>query len=184
VQQKDGGEAVVVEIPGTGPIYALLSDSGDPTAGSRYMQEAHLGGYVFAPLGCSMDFSGEQLRLRHYRREQKAAALFDETSSPRRRSNVFPVFARFTNPSDPRSIEVLDEENLAESLGRGVRLRRVTVELTPDPVTETIVQRLPWLATQEGPLEPYEIPVYRTSGDIQDPDRILTSQALKSAPSE
>lgn len=56
----------------------------------------------------------------------------------------YPVFVTFGDVDDPKTIEVVDPANLAKSLGPGYRLRRVTVALTDEPMTEGIEKRFRW----------------------------------------
>jgi hypothetical protein len=50
---------------------------------------------------------------------------------------------RFKDEKDPKTVEAVDPANLAASFGDGVRLKRVTIETTTDPVTTGIERRLP-----------------------------------------
>lgn len=59
--------------------------------------------------------------------------------------NLYPRFVRFHNLNDPKSVELVDPDNLAASFGEGVRLRRLTVQATDDGISNTIGKRLPWL---------------------------------------
>jgi hypothetical protein len=64
-----------------------------------------------------------------------------------------PDLVTFADPADPRSVMAVDAADLAASLGAGVRLRRATIEVTGDPVTEGVIeQRLPWLRGMTGSL--------------------------------
>ncbi|WP_066268991.1 hypothetical protein [Blastomonas sp. CCH3-A3] len=56
-----------------------------------------------------------------------------------------PMLVRFRDINDPTTVERVDPDALAASFGEGVKLRRVTVQLTDDPVTKGIEKRLKWL---------------------------------------
>lgn len=56
-----------------------------------------------------------------------------------------PIFVRFRNISDPSTIEEVDPTNLSASFGPGVKLDRVTLTITHDPVTRGISKNLPWI---------------------------------------
>ena len=58
---------------------------------------------------------------------------------------LYPKFLRFRDIKDPTTAEVVDPDNLAKSFGPGVRLVRVTIEITDDAVTRGIENILPWL---------------------------------------
>jgi len=65
--------------------------------------------------------------------------------------NRLPMLARFRDPLDPATAERVDPANLAATFGAGVRLVRVTAQITNDPLTPpTIENRLPWLRTMQG----------------------------------
>ena len=55
------------------------------------------------------------------------------------------MLVTFGDLSDPTSVEEIDPDDLAATFGEGVRLRRMTVQMTDDPVTSGIEQRLGWL---------------------------------------
>lgn len=63
----------------------------------------------------------------------------------------YPIMVRFRDVRDPKTVERVDPDNLAASFGQGVSLRRITVQITDDPVTTGIEKRLVWL----GHLEKY-----------------------------
>ncbi len=70
-----------------------------------------------------------------------------------KRSDPLPMLVRFRDISDPTSVERVDPDDLASSFGPGVWLKRITIEVTDDPVTTGIERRLGWL-TQ--PLKGYD----------------------------
>jgi hypothetical protein len=47
---------------------------------------------------------------------------------------------------DPATAERVNPFDLAASFGSGIKLQRATIEMTIDPVTTGIEQKLPWLA--------------------------------------
>jgi len=72
----------------------------------------------------------------------------------------YPLFAVFGNPQDPASIEVLKPTS-RESLGAGIRIRRITVAITDEPVTRSLRARLSWLSAYpdtrvKQPIDPYD----------------------------
>tara|TARA_Y100000815_G_scaffold164757_1_gene149477 strand:- start:1035 stop:1754 length:720 start_codon:yes stop_codon:yes gene_type:complete len=67
----------------------------------------------------------------------------------------YPFMVQFGDLRDPKTVKQVDPDNLAGSFGPGVTLRRITVQLTDDPVTTGIERRLPWLPNQNLPLVPH-----------------------------
>ena len=59
---------------------------------------------------------------------------------------LYPRFLRFRDIKDPATAELVDPDNLAKSFGRGLRLVRVTIEITDEAVTRGIRKILPWLS--------------------------------------
>jgi hypothetical protein len=57
----------------------------------------------------------------------------------------YPTLVRFRDINDPKTVEKVDPTNLAATFGADVRLRRVTLQLTRDPVSADIARRLKWL---------------------------------------
>lgn len=62
----------------------------------------------------------------------------------------YPMLVRFRNIADPRTVEVVNPGNLAADFGSGLRLRRITLEITDDDVTERIEKRLPSFGSETG----------------------------------
>ena len=124
-QEDVRGEAVAVDLPG-GTLFALLSDRTHESAAAYYVGRAYA---AVLPYG-----SDSRTHLDILRRQTEPAAL------PR---DELPPLIRFRNPADSRTVEALDPSNLAAGFGPGVRLNRVEVQMTNDPVTSTIESRLP-----------------------------------------
>lgn len=62
-----------------------------------------------------------------------------------------PMLVTFGDIDDPTSVEEVDPDDLATTFGDGVSLKRITVQLTDDPVTTGIEQRLAWLSEYPEP---------------------------------
>jgi hypothetical protein len=97
---------------------------------------------------------------------------FDPPIKPSDPPKDYPMLVRFTNITDPKTVEKVDPDDLAKSFGAGVKLKRITVQLTDDPVTFGVERRLTWLMKLEGMgLKsadfPTDIPVGDFSGMFQ-----------------
>ena len=67
----------------------------------------------------------------------------------------YPMLVTFSDIADPASVKQVDPANLAASFGPGVKLKRITAEITDDSVTTGIEKRLGWLAQSiDGGLDP------------------------------
>lgn len=89
-----------------------------------------------------------------------------------------PMLVRFRDIADPKTVERVDPDDLAASFGEGVKLRRVTVKLTADPVTTGIEKRLGWLKYQRGSLIP--IPRDKSIGDMPIGSQITEGDFIRS----
>ena len=75
----------------------------------------------------------------------------------------YPLLVTFTDLTDPTTVKAVDPENLAATFGPGVSLKRLTLEITDEPVTEgRIEQVLGWLG-------PHPEPTLGRSKDIFNP---------------
>jgi hypothetical protein len=70
------------------------------------------------------------------------------------------MLVTFADESDPTSVALVDPDDLAATFGEGTALRRITIELTDEPVTTGIKERLGWLSKYP---EPRLDPDYRGS---------------------
>jgi hypothetical protein len=59
-----------------------------------------------------------------------------------------PYFVRFRNINDPKSVEQVDPDDLAKTFGTGFKLKALTIQVTDEPVTTGIENRLPWLKSK------------------------------------
>jgi hypothetical protein len=61
--------------------------------------------------------------------------------------NMYPTLVTFTDLANPKSIKLVDPDNLAAAFGSGYRLRSITLEITDEKVTEGRVKELlGWLS--------------------------------------
>ena len=133
------GEAVAVDLPGGQVLFALLS-----TNGYEVLQAAF------------GDDSSETLDAA--RSDRRIVELKPKPGSIPEQSG-YPMLVRFRDMSDPMGVEGVKPDDLAASYGPGVRLRRMTVQMTDEPVTNGISKRLEWLNQidrfREDPTNPF-----------------------------
>jgi hypothetical protein len=75
-----------------------------------------------------------------------------QLSGPQDTMDHTPYFVRFRDISDPKSVEQVDPDNLGKSVGPGVRLNGIFIEITDEPVSTGIERKLPWLRKVRGKL--------------------------------
>jgi hypothetical protein len=126
------GEAVAVDLP-QGTLFALMRAPGGSGDYAVHLVQQHLAKYPQRGVNLvPQDWRENRRRI------QKSGVSFDLAE------DEYPLLVRFRNISDPRSVEKVDPANLAEAFGPGVRLRRITIKMTSDPVTTGIEARFPW----------------------------------------
>lgn len=88
--------------------------------------------------------------------------------------SAYPMMVVFGDLSDPTSVTKVNPDDLAATFGKGVKLKRVTVELTGDPLTTRFGARLRWLSVYPEPglkpghgLKDFSLPATLRHGDFQ-----------------
>ena len=123
------GEAAYVELPGRRYLFALLgggpSDSGPQTNALNIFQD--------------------QLPRKGLERFALLSKSRFKTDIPR---SHYPLLVAFMDINDPNSVREIDPDNLAATFGLGVSLKRITLEITDEPVTEGKIESVLgwWLA--------------------------------------
>ena len=115
------GEAVVVELPSNRYLFALLT------------YNAFLARDVFKDL---------IIEAVHAPGERWAGALSRLRETRVIDPKHYPLLVTFTDLTDPKTVQKVDPENLAATFGPGVELKRITLEITDEPVTEGKVESL------------------------------------------
>lgn len=130
------GEAAAIDLPGGHTLFALLKTS------------AHFDDMM----GLSMNTLHPDFRGARYDVVGTAKALKNgQYPGPAEVAPAdYPMLVTFTDIADPTSVVRVDPGDLAASFGEGVRLRRITVEVTDDPVTTGIEKRLAEMGIEEG----------------------------------
>lgn len=123
------GEAVAVDLPNGKTVFALLKTG------------AHFGDLM----GLSMNTLYPTFREDGYdvvgvagKLSQRKPGGEPATVAP----DDYPMLVAFEDINNPASVYEVDPADLAASFGEGVTLRQITVELTGDPVTTGIEERL------------------------------------------
>lgn len=123
------GEAVAVDLPDGQTLFVLLRSAVDPEWAA----------WVRA------DISNGEVRAVPRRKDNSYGEMIDN----------YPLFVRFRDLRDPKSVEQVNPDDLATSFGAGYRLKALTFQNTDKAVTVGIEKRLGWLSTQSGSLVKY-----------------------------
>ncbi|WP_298305592.1 hypothetical protein [uncultured Erythrobacter sp.] len=159
------GEAVAVDLPNGQTLYALLRSENKVDWASNIV-------YVMAPRreeSTPDEAMAERFDWIRNNREVILLPRYKLVAKGTMRLDGWPMLVTFDDISDPTSIKKVDPFNLAATFGEGVELKRITVQVTDDPVTTGIEQRLEWLGQlKEMNLEvddfPADIPLGNFSG--------------------
>ena len=139
------GEAVAVDVARGRTLFALLkSASGDIDAAMSYAG-ASLPPSIWRASESAFAENLAELVSRRDVGVLPIPAHGDEIPKSGVPSKPFPLLVTFRDVRDPKSVERVDPANLAATFGRGVALRRITVEITDASVTKQIEKRLGWL---------------------------------------
>lgn len=133
---KARGEAVAVDLPG-GVLFALLANrKSGPDYPIYLLDNALRNGVVIPPL--SRTYQGGEWKGQQDEAKRVKPSITLTAAD-------YPMMVRFADIRYPKSVEAVEPDNLAASFGAGVRLKRIVVQLTDDPVTTGIEKRLGWL---------------------------------------
>lgn len=121
-------EAVAVELPGGQTLFALVDN---------------------LEYGAVATFDSSNPR------EEKLVQLFEMLAQSLGQSAemlppYFPRFVRFRDIRDPKTVDLVDPNDLTKSFGPGVKLKRVVLTVVDEPVTVGIENRLRWLPQYRG----------------------------------
>lgn len=142
------GEAVAVDLPGRGTLFGLLvgrGKDGIPQNGAMEMLPENVYRRTGDTVAVEKRTANDRFETLRYLRQLKGkeVALDCGATLP----VECPYLVRFRDIRDPKSVEAVDPANLAASFGEGMKLRRITIQITDDPVTTGIEKRLGWLGT-------------------------------------
>ena len=133
------GEAPAVDLPGGKTLFALLKTAGGASDAADYPWLAFRD-----RLKDSQDWLDSMRRMRGWIGEVVPMPA-TETVIRNKTLSALPLLVTFGDINDPKSVEQVDPADLAKSFGRGVHLRRITVEITDGAVTMGIEKKLVWI---------------------------------------
>ena len=143
VSFKIRGEAVTVDLPNGRTLFALLRSPSDVQGAARVMLQ-------LAPKYSGEPFLQQFDNIKELRGPITLPRTFPAQAHLEERS-AYPLLVTFGDITDSTGVVEVDPDNLSSSLGKGMSLRRITVELTEDPVSWALGERLPWLSEYPEP---------------------------------
>lgn len=161
VSHRIKGEAVTVDLGARGLLFALLRSDDNSDWASNVM-------FRFVPLPPRPRDPDKTFETMFAAMLQQRDAIELPKTFPDvghlKDQPARPMLVRFADIADPKTVEKVDPDDLAVSFGQGVKLRRVTIQLTDGPVTTGIEKRLGWLPSQRGSLIP--VPRGKSIGEM------------------
>ena len=152
VERLVRGEAVAVDLPDGRTLFALLRSDNNVEWAAYVMQ-------ALAPRTRGERFEQQLDNMLVLKGEKALPRMFPPVGHLEERS-AYPMLVNFGDTDDPTTVELIDPDNLTATFGEGVSLKRITVQITEEPVTAGIGQRLKWLSKYP---EPRLDPEYRGS---------------------
>jgi hypothetical protein len=147
VSHRVQGEAVTVDLGRRGLLFALLRSEDNSDWASNVMfrlapriTDSTADGRFDADRGFKAQFDAmlkQRGRVELPRTFPAQGHLRDQPARP--------MMVHFSDIADPRTIQKVDPDDLSAVFGKGVKLKRVTIQLTNDAVTTGIDKRLIWL---------------------------------------
>lgn len=141
------GEAAAIDLPGGKTLFAL--PEGEDGGGSDAMNYPWLA--FEGRLKNSKDIFEDFRHMRQWKNEvveMPKYHIIDDYENGKPIHNMapgYPMLVTFGDINDPKSVAHIDPAALDKHFGAGVRLRRITLEVTDDAVTTGIEKRLVWL---------------------------------------
>ena len=185
-QHRVIGQAIAVETP-RGLVLALLERAGD----FGFFRPADRGyGWVPGPDGAirrvpirsgAADPAGRALWRANLARRERWFAERDRALAEQRPLALleegWPPFILLEDPADPAGARFLQGSTDAEAAAPGLKVRRIVVQATDEPVTAGLHRRLPWLAAPPLPLSGRQVYPPQSDADLILPDQISTLDA-------
>jgi hypothetical protein len=139
------GEAVAVDLPDGKTLYAPLvvqNSAGEVDFGTIGL----LPETVLRRVGITRDYErqvlGDRAKVLQYIADHGSPPIqLDCADEP----PECPMLVYFSDPAQPSTVQVIPPTDLESTLGKGISLRRMTLQITHDPITTGIAKRLTWI---------------------------------------
>lgn len=149
-QVKLRGEAVAVDLGGGRTLFALLTGAnGDVDYAKRVADREGI--WVGEPEGPYIQIGTPKARVvQIWPRPPFPGRLDHPEDLKRGYAMQHPKLVTFRALDDPKTVILVDPDNLAATFGQGVHLKRITIAATDEPVTIGIEKRLPSYGPNSG----------------------------------
>jgi hypothetical protein len=133
------GEAVAVDLPGGRTLFALLTSASNHVDYAKSLPSQVMGWGSEEGLQDGVLELWPRVPVKPHENPKYAVPAH------------LPMLVAFRDIADPKTVEKVEPANLAAHFGAGVRLKRISVEVTGEPVTTGIDERLKWLGPHPEP---------------------------------
>lgn len=146
------GEAVFVDLgPGRRPLIALLTarikPENRPAQARQGWGEATPGGTIGRAFRDEPELSDGDGEI------EGGVGVFAGRGPREIEPSYLPDLVTFEDVNSPKSVMAVDPSDLQATLGPGVSWHKITLEITDEPLTTGIEEKLPWLKTVYGYLD-------------------------------
>jgi len=136
------GEAVPIELSNGVIVFALLERPFDYDYAAGVMTTLN------KDIRGRLSYSEFLTRLKQRREALSVPREIDNPNPAKPPIANWPMMVTFRNRSDPSSVIEVDPEKPQAILGRGVRIKNITAQVTNDAVDHKIANYLPWINTK------------------------------------
>lgn len=141
------GEAVAVDLSGGHTLFAILRGQEGDEGAAMMLPERFFGDIWRDARGEPKRFGSDRIAdVRDIASRLGERRIIHCKARP----GWCPMLIRFAKEGDPKSVTRVDPDDLEASFGAGVKLNRITVEITNEPVTVGIEERLPSYGAETG----------------------------------
>ena len=181
-QRRLLGEAIAVETS-HGIVFALLNREGDY---GFYRSQMNVFGWAPGLDGRLRRFqiypaktpeeraAAKAIGDRHERSRDQIKRAIAERQSFELLEEGWPRFILLPDDADPKSAVALAPTGTHEAAAGEIRVRRVTVQETEEPITRTLAARLPWLTTEALPISGRHVYPPQSPADMLLPEDFST----------
>lgn len=181
-QRRLVGEAIAVDTS-QGIVFALLNREGDY---GFYRSQMNDFGWAPGPDGRLRRFqinpadtpeeraAAKIIADRHERSRAKIKRALAERQSFELLEEGWPRFILLREAKNPKSAVALAPTDTHEAAVGDIRIRRITVQETDEPITRTLAARLPWLTRDALPISGRQVYPPQIPADLLLPDDFST----------
>jgi hypothetical protein len=139
------GEGVVIDLGKKGPLFVLVGTAPSNSTWAAYIMLKLTPRVKLDPKTPDdkpYGWDSDQAMQRLYERTGRYDVPPTIKVNSVREQKTWPMFVRFRDINDRKSVEEVDPKDLTKTYGKGYELKRITVQLTHEPVTQKM---RPWM---------------------------------------